>query len=95
MLADRVLEWTQEWKQEGLEEGLEKGRQEGLQEGRQEGREDALEKARGVLLRDLERRFGSLPEEVRRRVDAIGSIEELTEFSIRSGAAPSLDSLTS
>ena len=87
MLADRMIEWTQEWKQEGLEEGLQKGRQ--------KGQEDALEKARGVLLRDLERRFGSLPEEVRQRVGAIVSIEELTEFSIRAGAASSLAALTS
>jgi hypothetical protein len=45
------------------------------------------------LLRDLERRFGLLPEEVRRRVDAIASIEDLTEFSLRAGAAPSLAAL--
>jgi hypothetical protein len=77
MLAERVIEWTHQWKQEGLEEGLQKG----------------LEKVRGVLLRDLERRFGPLPEEVRRRVDAIASIEDLTEFSLRAGAAPSLAAL--
>jgi flagellar biosynthesis/type III secretory pathway protein FliH len=85
MLAERVVEWTHQWKQEGLEEGLQKGRQEGRQEG--------LESARGVLLRELERRFGALPEKVRRRVDAIASIEELTEFSLRAGSAPSIADL--
>ena len=60
-----------------------------------EGQEDALEKARGVLLRDLESRFGPLPEEVRRRVDAIASIEDLTEFILRAGAAPSITPLSS
>jgi predicted transposase/invertase (TIGR01784 family) len=89
MLAERVVEWTHQWKQEGLEEGLQKGRQ----EGRQEGQEEALGKARGVLLRDLERRFGFLPEKVRRRVDAIASIEELAEFILRAGAAPSITAL--
>ena len=105
MLAERVVEWTHEWKQEGLEEGLQQGlqqgrqqglqqgRQQGLEQGRQEGQEEALGKARGVLLRDLERRFGLLPEEVRRRVDVIASIEELTEFSLRAGAAPSITAL--
>jgi len=67
----------------------------GLQQGLQQGKEDALAKARGVLLRDLERRFGPLPEEIRRRVDAIASIEELTELSIRAGGASSLDALLS
>lgn len=85
MLAERVTDWTQQWKQEGLEEGLQKGRQ--------EGQEDALEQARGVLLQDLERRFGPLPEEIRRRIEAIVSIRELTELSIRAGAASSLAAL--
>ena len=60
----------------------------------QEGAEKTLQKARGVLLRDLERRFGPLPEDFRQRVEAIASIEELTELSIRSGAASSLSDLT-
>jgi hypothetical protein len=89
MLAESGLSWSDRWEQEGIEKGLQKGRQ----EGRQEGQADALVKARGVLLRDLERRFGSLPEEVRRRVEAIASIEELTELSFRAGAASSLDDL--
>jgi flagellar biosynthesis/type III secretory pathway protein FliH len=85
MLAERVMEWTHQWKQEGLEEGLQKGRQ--------EGQEDALVKAREVLLRDLMKRFGPLPEETRRRVGAIASIEDLMELSIRAGAASSLAGL--
>jgi Putative transposase, YhgA-like len=82
MLAERVTEWTQQWKQEGLEEGLQKGLQ--------KGQEDALGEARGVLLQDLENRFGPLPEEIRRRIETIASIRELTELSIRAGAAASL-----
>jgi hypothetical protein len=45
-------------------------------------------------LRDLERRFGPLPKELRRRVETIASIEELTEFIFQAGAAPSLKALT-
>src|SRR5436305_354880 len=90
MLAERVTDWTRQWKQEGLEEG----RKEGRQEGRKEGQEDALAQAREVLLQDLERRFGPLPEEIRRRVEAIGTIQGLTEFTFRAGAAPSLAALT-
>lgn len=77
MLAERVTDWTRQWKQEG----------------RKEGEEDTLRQAREVLLRDLERRFGPLSEEVRQRIDAIGSIQELTEFILRAGAASSLAAL--
>jgi len=59
----------------------------------QEGAEKALKKARGVLLRNLERRFGPLPEDFRQRVEAVASIEELTELTLRAGAASSLADL--
>jgi hypothetical protein len=41
----------------------------------------------------LEKRFGPLPEEVRRQVDGIASVKELIELSVRAGAAPSLNAL--
>jgi predicted transposase/invertase (TIGR01784 family) len=72
-----LAERVVEWTREWEQQGLEKG----------------LEKARGVLLRDLERRFGPLPENVRRRVEAIASIEDLTELTLRAGAATSIESL--
>jgi hypothetical protein len=59
----------------------------------QEGVEKSLQKARGVLLRDLERRFGPLPEDIRRRIEAVAAIEELTELTLRAGAASSLADL--
>ncbi len=77
MLAERVTEWTRQWKREGLEEG----------------RIEDLGKVRGVLLRNLEGRFGPLPAEIHRTVDAIASIEDLTDFVFRAGAAPSLAAL--
>ncbi len=78
MLAESGYSWSDRWLQEGMEKG----------------QESALGKARGVLLRDLERRFGPLPEDFRRRMEAVASIEELTELSIRAGAASSLADLT-
>ena len=77
MLAESGFSWSDRWEQEGMEKG----------------QESSLAKARGVLLRDLERRFGPLPEKVLQRVEAIASIEELTELSIRAGGASSLDAL--
>jgi flagellar biosynthesis/type III secretory pathway protein FliH len=55
MLATRAEDWKRQWLQEGRAEGL----TEGLMKG-----EAAL------LLRQLERRFGALPAEVKARVAA-------------------------
>jgi hypothetical protein len=77
MLAERVLEWTQEWKQEGFEQGFQEG----------------IGIVRRALLAKLEQRFGPLPEETRREVEAIASMEALVELIARSGTAPSLESL--
>src|SRR3954465_4716591 len=77
MIAESGYLWSDQWEQEGMEKGLQQGRQEGRQEGRQQGgqeeRQEALAKARGVLLRDLERRFGPLPEEIGRRGGAVAA----------------------
>lgn len=85
MLAERVVEWTQEWKQEGFQEGIEKGKE--LQ------KEQVVETLRGVLLAALEQRFGPLPEETQRQVEAIASVEALAKLIALSGTAPSLESL--
>ncbi|HEX6903974.1 MAG TPA: Rpn family recombination-promoting nuclease/putative transposase [Thermoanaerobaculia bacterium] len=77
MLAERVVEWTQEWKQEGVQKGI----------------EESAERLRKVLLSKLEQRFGPLPEDARRRIESIGSIEELGELLVRSATVPSLDAL--
>jgi hypothetical protein len=82
MLAESGLSWSDQWEQEGIEKGLQKGLQK------------ALEQVRAALLRELERRFGPLPEEVRRRVGAIESIEDLTAFGVRAGSVSSIDELS-
>jgi predicted transposase/invertase (TIGR01784 family) len=85
MLAESVMDWTQQWKQEGLEEGR--------QEGRQEGRREMLAGIRGVLCRQLEERFGPLPEELLRQLEAIDSVESLSELLVQAGRVSSLDAL--
>jgi hypothetical protein len=77
MLAERVMDWTRQWKQEGLEEGC----------------REALKEVRTVFVRELDRRLGPLSEKVRRWVEAITSLEDLTAFSIRAGSVSSLDKL--
>jgi predicted transposase/invertase (TIGR01784 family) len=63
------------------------GRQEGLQQGRQEGRQEG---ERRLVLRQLRRRFGELPEALRERVEA-AQCEELERWSDRLLSAGSLD----
>ena len=58
MLAERVIEWTEEWQQQGVQKGFKKGIDQGIQQGRQEGQAS-------LLLRLMERRFGSVDEATR------------------------------
>lgn len=83
MLENRVAEWNRELREEGrllgLKEGIKKGVQEGRQKGIQEGRQagEAL-----LLLRQLERKFGRLDPQTRKRVrDA--DAERLLEWGER------------
>jgi predicted transposase YdaD len=73
---------------------VEKGRKEGIRVGkekwRQEGRREAL---RDMLLLQLSRRFGPLPDGVRRHVEAIASTERLTKLSEQILVAGSLDEM--
>ena len=81
VLADKFVPWTEQWEQQGFERGLE------------EGARKAYESLRRILLNTLEGRFGPLSEDVRRKVEEIGSVEELAELTARAGSASSLDSL--
>jgi hypothetical protein len=81
MLADRVVEWTREWERGGFKKGAESARQ------------GALSEVRSVLVRHLEARFGLLSEDARYRLEAIDSLEALTEMIGRVPLARSLDDL--
>jgi hypothetical protein len=59
MLAERVKEWTRVWREEGLKQGLEQGIERGLEQGLERGREEGLAAERRMLLRLIDRRFGS------------------------------------
>ncbi|MBF0157033.1 MAG: Rpn family recombination-promoting nuclease/putative transposase [Magnetococcales bacterium] len=81
MLAETVQEWTKQWEAQGVEKGL----LQGLLQGRQEG-EAAL------LLRILQRRFGTLPEWVAERVRSAGQ-SSLESWGDRVLDARSLDEI--
>lgn len=76
------MTWADRIRAEGWRDGLETG----LERGKEQG-------ARRVLLRQLALRFGPLPEAVRRRVDAIDSLETLTELADRVLIARSIEDL--
>ena len=79
--------WIEQGRTEGIEKGRHEGRSEGRQEGREEGRAAALE---GLLLRQLELRFGVLPEGIRARVRG-ASASELEAWAEAVLTAASLD----
>ena len=67
-----------------------KGREKGRREGKKEGIEEGAQK---VLLHLLGARFGPLPETVRRRVEAIDSLDLLTRLAERIVSAHSLEEM--
>ena len=72
MLEETAVEWRRQWKREARREGLQEGRQEGLKEG--------VVAMRKLLLQQMTQRFGRLPVQVRRRVEEISSIAELSKL---------------
>ncbi len=73
-----VMQIVTSWMEEGLQQGLQQGRQEGLQQGRQEGQRAGELR---TVLRQLDRRFGSLPIDRRSQIQALSllQLEDLAE----------------
>ncbi len=84
-MREQVMELTNPWIEAGKELGLEQGRQEGRRAGRQEGEAE-------LVLRQLKRRFASLPQSEEKavrnlpleKIEALG--EALLDFSSLSDA---------
>jgi Domain of unknown function (DUF4351) len=77
MLEETAVEWRRQWKREA--------RREGLQEG--------VVAMRKLLLQQMTQRFGRLPVQVRRRVEEISSIAELSKLGKKLFSAESLRDL--
>jgi len=74
----------------GIKIGLERGRKEGLEEGLEQGLEQGRRQGAGALLeRQLERRFGHLPQTARRKL-AKATVEQLEDWSDALATAHSL-----
>jgi flagellar biosynthesis/type III secretory pathway protein FliH len=98
MLEIEKLTWADKIRAEGWRDGLEQGLEKGMERGMEKGLEKGLERgkeqgARRILLRLLGLRFGPVPEAVRRRVEAIESLETLTELADRVLMARSIEDL--
>ena len=88
------VSWADKIKAEGRAEGKAEGRAEGKAEGRAEGKaEGRAEGFRAALRRYLERRFGSLPDAITRRLDSIDDADTLERLSDRAFDGASLDEL--
>lgn len=91
MFEERIVEirerMEEQFWQEWLQAGLQEGRQVGLQEGRLEGQRAG--EAR-ILTRQLERRFGPLPESARQRITN-ADVSTLEDWGLRLLDAGSLD----
>jgi flagellar biosynthesis/type III secretory pathway protein FliH len=76
------LTWADRLEAKGREEGLREGLQKGLLRGRQEGRQEGrLRSLKDVVLRLLAQRFGRVPAKVRRRIEAIATLEPLERIA--------------
>lgn len=91
MLATRFVKWQEKVRREALEEarqtvlqeGREEGREEGRREGRQEGWQEGQREALSVLLiHQMNRRFGELPDWARQRI-ATADSDTLQRWGVR------------
>jgi Domain of unknown function (DUF4351) len=79
----KVMEMT--WGEQMELKGVEKGIQQGLEQG--------LEALHRVVLRLLKQRFGAVPEAVQRKVEAIGSIDSLSNLATKVFEVDSIDDM--
>jgi hypothetical protein len=91
MLATRAEEWIHKWEQPGLEKGMARGLQQGLEQDLMAGEQKG---EAALLLRQMERRFGTLPGWVTERVLAADT-HVLDEWGVRILDAASLEDVLS
>jgi hypothetical protein len=79
------LTWLGQAEARGMERGLEKGIERGKKEGMAQGAETAMRQAVGrmrrVVLRQIEQRFGAVPTKMRRKIEALDSLEPLADLA--------------
>jgi len=69
--------------EQGIERGIEKGLKKGIAQGAETATRQAVERMRRVVLRQIEQRFGKVPAKVRRKIEAVDSLEPLADLAER------------
>ena len=77
--------FTERFREEGMQQGIEKGMQQGMQKGLQQGEAK-------ILIRQLTKRFGELPEETLRKIESADA-DTLLQWSERVLTAQTLDEI--
>ena len=85
--------WLGKAEAKGVRKGLVQGRQQGRKEGREEVTLQYVSRMRRAVLHLMKGQFGTVPIPVRRRLEAIDSIEPLAELIERIPRARSAEEL--
>ena len=85
-MGTRRLSWAEQFEEKGWYKGVESGWNQGVEKGVEVG-------ARQTLLRLLGARFGPLSEDVKQRVEAIHSVERLSQIAEQILIARSLEEM--
>jgi hypothetical protein len=89
-MGTRRLSWAEQFEQKGWNKGVETGWNKGIEKGVEKGVEVGV---RQTLLRLLGARFGPLTDDVKRRVEAIHSVERLNQIAEHLLVARSLEEM--
>ena len=73
----------EKYTQKGIEKGIEKGIGRGIELGIGQGLGQGIQALREVVLQLLGRRFGAVPDTVRRKVEAIDEMKPLADLASR------------
>lgn len=93
-MGTRRLTWAEEFEEKGWKKGVETGWNKGLEKGIEKGMEKGVEVGvRQMLLRQLGARFGPLTDDVKQRVEAIHSVERLSQLAEHLLVARSLEEM--
>ena len=65
---EQIMTWAELFREEGIQEGLQRGLQKGIQEGLQKGVQEGKSE---VLINLLTKRFGILPQEMRKNIQSL------------------------
>ena len=87
------MTWAEKMEVEYTEKGVQRGLQQGVAQGIAQGVAQGVEALHRVVLRLLSQRFGAVPETVQRKVEAIDSMDSLSNLAAKVLEAKSIDDM--